>query len=50
MFNLLKTDILDGWSVGRRYLETGDTSQEELDRWFKDAKRLFATASIKVRK
>lgn len=49
MLNLLKLDIFSGWSVNRRYYQTGNTTQSELTTWFDVTKRLFATAKLKVR-
>lgn len=49
MFNILKSEIFSGWHVNRRYCQTGNTSPEELDIWFGVARRLFATAGLKVR-
>lgn len=48
MFALLKNDVLVGWTVNRRYYETGHTSREELDSWFNDVNRIFACANLKV--
>ncbi|ADL55527.1 hypothetical protein [Gallionella capsiferriformans] len=49
MFNILKADAFSGWHVNRRYYQTGNTTLTELDAWFDVAKRLFATAGLKVR-
>jgi hypothetical protein len=48
MFALLKSGILENWDVSRRYYETGNTTQTEIDSWFADANRIFASASLKV--
>jgi len=49
MYNVLKGDVFPGWDVNRRYYETGSTSEAELAGWFSTAKRLFATARLKVK-
>lgn len=49
MFNLIKDKIFDGWNINRRYYETGNTSEDELNSWFEVTKRLFGTAKLKVR-
>jgi hypothetical protein len=50
MFELLRTEILKGWNVNRRYYITGDVSEPELDVWISDVQRLFATAGLKGKK
>lgn len=50
MFDLLKTDVLRGWTVNRRYQETGSTTFDEVNEWFIDTKRIFASANLKARK
>jgi hypothetical protein len=47
MYNILRSDIFDGWHVNRRYYQTGNTTTLEIDAWFGIAKRLFATANLK---
>lgn len=47
MHQLLKGDVLAGWAVNRRYEPTGNTSEEEFNRWLENSKRLLATAGIK---
>jgi hypothetical protein len=48
MFSLLKNEVLVNWDVGRRYYETGHTTQAELDAWFTDAGRILASANLKA--
>lgn len=48
MLNFLKSDILHGWTVNRRYDKTGATSQDELDKWIAETGRLFACANLKA--
>lgn len=50
MYNIVKGDIFRGWAVNRRYDETGHTDPADLIAWFATTKRLFAAASVKVRK
>lgn len=50
MFEVLRSDVLLGWHVNRRYWSTGSTQQAELDSWLSVTKRLLATAGIKGRK
>ena len=49
MYDLLQQNLLPGWKVERRYLATGQTTDEELDTWAKDTRRLIGAAGIKVR-
>lgn len=49
MFNLVKQNIFSGWSVNRRYFQTGNTTENELVTWFGVTKRLFVAAKLKVR-
>lgn len=48
MLDLLKNEVLRGWTVVRRYYATGNTTIEELEMWFKDTQRIFACANIKA--
>lgn len=50
MYNLIKVEIFRTWNVNRRYLATGNTTDEELDDWFKVTRRLFQQAQLKERK
>jgi hypothetical protein len=50
MYDIVKGDIFKGWAVNRRYDETGHTDSAELTAWFSTTKRLFAAASVRVRK
>ncbi|MGD0961299.1 MAG: hypothetical protein ABSB19_15940 [Methylomonas sp.] len=50
IYDILKHDIFIGWSVNRRYYETGNTTMFEIDSWFNVTKRLFATAGLKRHK
>lgn len=50
MLKLLKSDMLVGWLVNRRYYATGNTSAEELEIWFSETKRLLASANLKAHK
>jgi hypothetical protein len=47
MYQLIKNDVMKGWSVHRRYHATGSTSSAELAEWIVAASRLLATAGIK---
>jgi hypothetical protein len=49
MLNIVKLNIFNGWSVSRRYYQTGNTTDDELATWFRETKRLFAAAKLKVR-
>jgi hypothetical protein len=48
MFQILKGTVLNGWHVNRRYYKTGHTTPQEIEAWFSDTRRLFATASLKA--
>jgi hypothetical protein len=50
MYDVLKGDVFAGWNVNRRYFETGNTTDAELESWFSTTKRLFATARLRGRK
>lgn len=50
MFDVLKAEIFKSWHVNRRYSESGETTEEELEAWFQVTKRIFATAGLRVRK
>jgi hypothetical protein len=50
MYNIVKGDIFRGWTVNRRYDETGHTNPEDLVEWFAAARRLLAAASVRTRK
>jgi hypothetical protein len=50
MYQILKADIFQGWDVNRRYDATGNTTEDELTKWFSIAKQLLAKAGLKVRK
>ncbi|MCU6496526.1 hypothetical protein LPN04_01810 [Rugamonas sp. A1-17] len=48
MFDILKNNkLLTGWDVSRRYHGNGTTSEEELNSWIQDAKRVLACARIR---
>ena len=49
MYQLLKNSLLDGWEVNRRYEQSGSLSKIDLDRWFKDTRRLLGSAGIKMK-
>jgi hypothetical protein len=49
LFDVLKRDLMVGWAIDRRYFSTGNTTAVELDSWFQDTKRIFASVSIKRR-
>ena len=48
MFNIVKQNIFSGWSINRRYYQTGHTTENELVPWFEVTKRLFFMAKLKV--
>jgi hypothetical protein len=50
MYDVLKGSAFAGWHVNRRYWETGNTTEAELESWFTITKRLFATARLRGRK
>jgi hypothetical protein len=45
--NVFLQSLFSGWTVERRYAQTGHTTHAELVSWFKDARRLLAVAKIK---
>lgn len=49
MLALVKRNEFSDWKVDRRYYQTGNTTTNELVKWFKETKSLFVAANLKVR-
>lgn len=49
LYNIIKNDVLPGWSIDHRYAPTGKVNKETLEDWHHTAKRLLAAAGIKSR-
>lgn len=49
MYHIVKGDIFKGWSVANRYGQTGHTNEADLAQWFTTARRLLASAKVRVR-
>lgn len=49
LFNLIKGDVLKGWSVDHRYSQDNRVTKEIYEDWSRQAQRIMGASGLKIR-